>query len=103
MHSTAPQNASAAVEDGLSTSTAVTKVQSGAPQPRRGRMTVVTWIGIFPLVYGYGRVVSWITPPDTPIWLRIALITALVVPTMSYLVSPQLTRLFKKWLYPGPR
>jgi DNA-binding NarL/FixJ family response regulator len=22
--------------------------------------------------------------------------------TMSYLVSPQLTRLFKKWLYPGP-
>ena len=26
----------------------------------------------------------------------------LVVPTMSYLVSPQLTRLFKRWLYPGP-
>jgi antibiotic biosynthesis monooxygenase (ABM) superfamily enzyme len=24
------------------------------------------------------------------------------VPTMSYLVSPQLTRLVKKWLYPGP-
>jgi antibiotic biosynthesis monooxygenase (ABM) superfamily enzyme len=76
--------------------------QSSAPNPRRGRMTVVTWIGIFPLVYGYGQVVSWITPPDTPIWLRIAVITALVVPTMSYLVGPQLTRLFKKWLYPGP-
>jgi antibiotic biosynthesis monooxygenase (ABM) superfamily enzyme len=76
--------------------------QSGAPHPRRGRMTVVTWIGIFPLVYVYERVVSWIMPPDTPILLRIALITALVVPTMSYLVSPQLTRLFKKWLYPGP-
>jgi hypothetical protein len=33
-------------------------------------------------------------PPDTPILLRIAVITALVVPTMSYLVSPQITRLF---------
>jgi uncharacterized protein len=76
--------------------------QSGAPRPRRGRMTVVTWIGIFPLVYIYERVVSWIMPPDTPILLRIAGITALVVPTMSYLVSPQLTRLFKKWLYPVP-
>jgi uncharacterized protein len=76
--------------------------QSGAPHPRRGRMTVVTWIGIFPLVYVYGRVVSRIMPPDTPGLLRIAVITALVVPTMSYLVSPQLTRLFKKWLYPGP-
>ena len=73
-----------------------------APHPRRGRMTVVTWIGIFPLVYVYERIVSWIMPPDTPILLRIAVITALVVPTMSYLVSPQLTRLFKKWLYPGP-
>jgi antibiotic biosynthesis monooxygenase (ABM) superfamily enzyme len=76
--------------------------QSSAPHPRRGRMTVVTWIGIFPLVYAYERVVSWIMPPGTPILLRIAVITALVVPTMSYLVSPQLTRLFKKWLYPGP-
>jgi antibiotic biosynthesis monooxygenase (ABM) superfamily enzyme len=102
MQSTAPQIASAVVEDGSSTSTDVTKLQSGAPHPRRGRMTVVTWIGIFPLVYGYGRALSWITPPDTPVWLRIGLITALVVPTMSYLVSPQLTRVFKKWLYPGP-
>ena len=74
--------------------------QSGAPRPRRGRMTVVTWIGIFPLVYIYERVVSWIMPPDTPILLRIAGITALVAPTMSYLVSPQLARLFKKWRYP---
>jgi uncharacterized protein len=76
--------------------------QSGGRHPRRGRMTVVTWVGIFPVVYVYERVVSWIMPPDTPILLRIAVITALVVPTMSYLVSPQLTRLFKKWLYPGP-
>jgi uncharacterized protein len=75
---------------------------SGAPHLRRGRMTVVTWIGIFPLVYVYERFVSWIMPRDTPILLRIAVITALVVPTMNYLVSPQLTRLFKKWLYPDP-
>jgi uncharacterized protein len=76
--------------------------QSGAPRPRQGRMSVVTWIGIFPLVSIYERVVSWIMPPDTPTLLRIAGITALVAPTMSYLVSPQLTRVFKKWLYPVP-
>ena len=76
--------------------------QSGARHPRRGRMMVVTWIGIFPVVYACERVVSQIMPPDTPILLRIAVITALAVPTMSYLVSPQLTRLFKEWLYPGP-
>jgi antibiotic biosynthesis monooxygenase (ABM) superfamily enzyme len=121
MNSTAQKNASAAVDDYLITSMAVTMVidriprtgmdaqleqslpaPSGAPHPRRGRMTVVTWIGIFPLVYVYERVLSWIMPPGTPILLRIAAITALVVPTMSYLVSPQLIRLFKTWLYPGP-
>jgi antibiotic biosynthesis monooxygenase (ABM) superfamily enzyme len=102
MNSTSPQNASSAVEGGLRTRLAVTKVESDAPHPRRGRMTVVTWIGIFPLVYVYERLASWIMPPGTPILLRIAVITALVVPTMSYVVGPQLTRLFKKWLYPGP-
>ena len=65
-------------------------------------MIVVTWIGSFPLVYVYERIVSWIMPPSTQKLLRIAVITALAVPTMSYLVSPQITRLFKKWLYPGP-
>jgi antibiotic biosynthesis monooxygenase (ABM) superfamily enzyme len=114
MNSTAPKIASAAVEDGLSTSTAVTELIDRIPRagmqarleqsinPRRGRMTVVTWIGIFPAVSVYERVVIWIMPPGTPTLLRIAVITALVVPTMSYLVIPQLTRLFKKWLYPGP-
>jgi antibiotic biosynthesis monooxygenase (ABM) superfamily enzyme len=29
-------------------------------------------------------------------------VTALVVPTMSYVVAPRLTRLFKDWLYPKP-
>ena len=61
---------------------------------------MVTWIGIFPVVYVYERVVSWIMPTGTPILLRIAVITALVVPTMSYLVSPQLTRLSRSGSIP---
>ena len=68
--------------------------------PPRGRMSVVTWLGIFPLVFLYGLVLHWILPADTPTVLRIAVNTALVVPTMSYLVGPRLARLFKSWLYP---
>ncbi len=73
----------------------------GAQYPPRARMTVVSWIGIFPLVYLYGQALSWIMPPDTPAILRAAAVTLLVVPTMSYFVGPRLTRLFKKWLYPA--
>ncbi|MBI3370516.1 MAG: hypothetical protein HY017_02000 [Betaproteobacteria bacterium] len=76
------------------------RAQGAAQSPSRGRMTVVTWLGIFPLVFLYEQVLRWILPLDTPVVLAIAANTALVVPTISYIVGPRLTRLFKKWLYP---
>jgi hypothetical protein len=77
--------------------------QASAQLPVRARMTVVTWLGIFPLVFIYQQLLVGILPSDTPVVLTIAAITALVVPSMSYLVGPRLTRLFGKWLYPGPQ
>jgi antibiotic biosynthesis monooxygenase (ABM) superfamily enzyme len=69
--------------------------------PQRGRMSVVTWLGIFPLVLLYDLILRQLLPVDTPVALKIAVNTSLVVPTMSYLVGPRLTRLFRDWLYPG--
>jgi antibiotic biosynthesis monooxygenase (ABM) superfamily enzyme len=77
--------------------------QPVAHPPPRTRMTAVTWLGIFPLVYLYGELLALILPSGTPVVVRILVLTALVVPTMSYVVAPRLTRLFKGWLYPGPR
>ena len=65
----------------------------------RAKMTLVSWIGIFPLVYLYAELFNWILPPATPAILKVFAVTALVVPTMSYVVAPRLTRLFKDWLY----
>lgn len=73
---------------------------AGAQHPPRGKMTVVSWLGIFPLVYLYGQVLAHVLPTDTPAILRVAMVTVLVVPTMSYLIGPRLTQLFKGWLYP---
>jgi uncharacterized protein len=71
-----------------------------AAAPSRGRMSIVTWLGIFPLVFAYDLVLGWILPADVPPALKIAANTALVVATMTYLVAPRLTRLFRNWLYP---
>jgi hypothetical protein len=76
-------------------------VTPGMAPPPRAKMTVVSWLGIFPLVYVYGLLFSWVLPHDTPVILRVFIVTALVVPTMSYVVAPRLTRLFKGWLYPN--
>ena len=72
-----------------------------ATPPSRAKITFMTWIGIFPLVYIFGTLFSFILPQDFPIILRAALVTGLVVPAMSYVVGPALTRLFHKWLRDG--
>jgi antibiotic biosynthesis monooxygenase (ABM) superfamily enzyme len=72
----------------------------GTPHPPRSRMTVVTWLGIFPLVYLYGLAINWLAPTGTPAIVHVLVVTLFVVPTMSYVVAPRLTRLFKNWLYP---
>lgn len=36
-----------------------------------------------------------------PLVLRVAVVTEIAVPTMTYLLMPQMTRLFSWWLYPS--
>ncbi len=72
----------------------------GTPAPPRAKMTTISWLGIFPLVYGYGLAVNWLAPATTPGYIRVLVVTLLVVPTMSYVVAPRLTLLFRSWLYP---
>jgi len=68
--------------------------------PRRWRLTVVTWIGIFPLSWAAAWAFGRLLPPGTPGGVRAALIAAAIVPAMTYAVAPWLTRLFRAWLYP---
>jgi antibiotic biosynthesis monooxygenase (ABM) superfamily enzyme len=63
-------------------------------------MTVVSWLGIFPLVVLYAAVLGPILPAGMPAVVRYLVVTASVVPTMSYVLAPRLTRLFRNWLYP---
>jgi len=67
-------------------------------QPPRWKVAFVTWLGICPTVYAAflllsAPLASW------PLLARVAAITALVVVAMTWLVAPQLTRLFRPWLY----
>jgi antibiotic biosynthesis monooxygenase (ABM) superfamily enzyme len=71
-----------------------------ATPPSRARMTLVTWLGIFPTVAFY----LWLVAPylaELPFLLRTALLTALIVPTMTYLVMPRLARWLKPFLHGG--
>jgi len=69
-------------------------------QPPRWKVAVVTWLGIFPTVYllflGLGSILApW------SLLTRTLLLTVLVVIIMTWGVAPQLTRLFRPWLFPS--
>lgn len=76
------------------------QTSTGATQapPPRWKVAVVTWLGICPTVYLLflllgERLAPWSLLP------RVMVLTVLVVAVMTWLVAPQLTRLFKTWLY----
>lgn len=68
----------------------------GHQPSRRQRVALQTWLGIWPLV----SLALWLVAPRLgmfPFLVRTALITALVVAAMSYLVMPGFARIARTW------
>ncbi len=72
--------------------------RTAQPNPPRWKVAVVTWLGICPTVYLLflimGDLLSswWLLP-------RTALLTLAVVVLMTWVVAPQITKLFRPWLF----
>ncbi|MGO9419408.1 antibiotic biosynthesis monooxygenase [Roseiarcus sp.] len=73
------------------------EVVPASVNPPRWRMTLATWLGIFPtaslLIWFVGPVLGFL-----PFLLRTAVLTGLIAFTMSYVVMPRLSRWLKAWL-----
>lgn len=74
----------------------------GIAPPPRYKMAVVTWLALFPIVM--------IVPPlilrflgAVPWWGQVMIVAAMMVLVMTYVVMPQMTRIFSFWLYPRER
>ena len=68
--------------------------------PPKYKMALLVWLGVFSLV----TLLSYLIGPlieDLPLIPRTFVLTIIVVPTLTYLVLPLLTRLFSRWLYPS--
>lgn len=65
--------------------------------PSHWRMTVVSWLGIYPIV----ALCLWYVAPllnGMPFLVRTAILTVVVVLAMSYVVMPRLSRWMAWWL-----
>jgi antibiotic biosynthesis monooxygenase (ABM) superfamily enzyme len=69
--------------------------------PPRYKMALVTWLAVFPLITGISTLLQdWLVP--MPLVLRVMVVTAIAVPTMTYVLMPRVTQIFANWLYPPP-
>ena len=67
--------------------------------PPKYKMALLVWLGVFTLVTLFSFLIGPLIQ-DWPLLARVFATTLFVVPTLTYLVLPFLTRLFSRWLYP---
>lgn len=67
--------------------------------PPRYKMALITWLAVFPIVSGisvlFGSILNRL-----PVLVRTLIMTIVLVSLMTYVIMPQMTRIFKRWLYP---
>lgn len=68
--------------------------------PKRYKMVLLTWLAVFVTLSIVSRLLSPLLAP-LPALLAQVITIGIVVWILTYLLMPQLTRLFYKWLYPN--
>lgn len=76
--------------------------QKTPPLPNRHRVALVTWLGVYLIGMIFALTLNPVIAP-LPIPLRMLIHSSLFVSVMLYGVLPQLTRLFRRFLYPTRR
>lgn len=64
-------------------------------------MVLTTFLGAFPCTL----LIQWLVTPRTAAWplpLRAAVFPVVLLPVLTYLVMPLLSRVLRRWLYPPP-
>ncbi|MVU77384.1 hypothetical protein GPX89_09005 [Nocardia sp. ET3-3] len=77
---------------------AVQPISPPPAAPAKWKLAVLAFVGLYPLVL----LASWSVAhllPSWPLPVRTALVIALVVPTMTWLVTPTVHRRTRHWLH----
>lgn len=70
-----------------------------APPPK-WKTAIVSAVGLYPIVSVLPLLLRPITS-SLPTWLATLVSISIMMPLMTWGIMPQLTRLFRPWLYPG--
>ena len=60
---------------------------------------LVKWLGLLPPLMLIAYVLKWLQVE--PLWLKLLMETAILVPLLNYVITPLMDSLFSEWLYEG--
>ncbi|MCP9237597.1 hypothetical protein [Lewinella sp. JB7] len=60
---------------------------------------LVKWLGLFPPLLIIAYALQW--AGIEPLWFKLILETAILVPLLNYVITPFMDSLFSEWLYKG--
>ncbi|HAS43374.1 MAG TPA: hypothetical protein DCS93_23035 [Microscillaceae bacterium] len=66
--------------------------------PKKWKMAILTWMVIYPLVLTLSTLVG-LYLHFLPTFLRVLTVSLILVPLMTYLVMPQVTKTFAFWIF----
>ena len=75
------------------------EADSTATRPAKYKTTLVTIVGLYPLIVGIGAVITAVT--GLPVALGTLITVTIVSAVATYWVMPWATRLFRPWLFPN--
>jgi hypothetical protein len=78
---------------------ALPEIPNAAPPPK-WKTAIVSAVGIYPVISIMPNLLRPITS-GLPFWLANLVSISIMMPLMTWVIMPQVTRLFKGWLYPS--
>ena len=73
--------------------------QPHAVPPSKAKMALVTFLGVYPMTAVFPRLFMRLLPGWHPLLVNVV-VTGTIVACLTWLVMPQLARLFRPWLFP---
>ena len=74
--------------------------RASAPPPPKWKTAVTSAVAIYPTILVVPRLLGPVTR-GLPGWLSTLVTVAVLIPLMTWVVTPQVARLFRPWLYPS--
>jgi antibiotic biosynthesis monooxygenase (ABM) superfamily enzyme len=74
---------------------------SAGARPHKGKIAVVTFIGVYPLTSLLPPLLGRLLPTWHPLIVNVA-VSGLIVALLTWVIMPRLTRIFAGWLYDEP-